>query len=158
MRQVNRLSPDGEEDDSPVVDVRPSGEDRLDSWKEIAEYLRRSVRTVRRWEAEERLPVHRHVHQNAGTVYAFRQELDLWLADRTPQPSVPIQEKQPSSGVSDSAATRLRSYITGKRRAFFAGVVVVVALLCAMIWQLRSVLRPNPAAIGSLAVLPLTNL
>ena len=37
--------------------------DRLDSWKEIAAYLNRGVRTVRRWEEEEGLPVHRHVHR-----------------------------------------------------------------------------------------------
>ena len=36
--------------------------DRLDSWKEIAAYLNRSVRTVTRWEREESLPVHRHLH------------------------------------------------------------------------------------------------
>jgi hypothetical protein len=31
-------------------------DDRLDSWKEIAAYLKRDVRTVHRWEAEEGLP------------------------------------------------------------------------------------------------------
>ena len=52
--------------------------DRLDSWKEIAAYLRRGVRTVRRWEREEGLPVHRHVHRVAGSVYAFKSEIDRW--------------------------------------------------------------------------------
>jgi TolB-like protein/thioredoxin-like negative regulator of GroEL len=57
--------------------------DRLDSWKEIAAYLRRGVRTVRRWEREEGLPVHRHVHRVLGSVYAFKSEIDLWQrADR----------------------------------------------------------------------------
>jgi len=51
--------------------------DRLDSWKEIATYLRRSVRTVTRWEREG-LPVHRHLHSKAGTVYAYKSELDAW--------------------------------------------------------------------------------
>ncbi|MCU1257033.1 MAG: repeat-containing protein, partial [Candidatus Angelobacter sp.] len=36
--------------------------DRLDSWKEIASYLRRDVRTVQRWEKKEGLPVYRHLH------------------------------------------------------------------------------------------------
>ena len=31
----------------------------LNSWKEIASYLGRSVRTVQRWEREFGLPVHR---------------------------------------------------------------------------------------------------
>lgn len=52
--------------------------DRLDSWKEIAAYLNRSVRTVRRWEATEGLPVHRHMHRSLGSVYAHRSEIDAW--------------------------------------------------------------------------------
>jgi len=43
---------------------------RLDSWKEIAAYLRRDVATVRRWEKREGLPVHRHQHDKLGSVYA----------------------------------------------------------------------------------------
>ncbi len=53
-------------------------DDRLDSWKEIAAYLRRGVRTVRRWEHDEGLPVHRHVHRVLGSVYAFKSEIDRW--------------------------------------------------------------------------------
>jgi len=157
MREVNRFSPDGEESHSPVRDARPSGEDRLDSWKEIAEYLKRSVRTVRQWEAEERLPVHRHVHQNAGTVYAFRHELDAWLTSRTSQPA-PSAQEEPAVGAPDVAAPWRKSRFAVKRPAVFVAVVAVAALLCAMIWQFRSVLRVTPVAIGSLAVLPLTNL
>jgi TolB-like protein len=52
--------------------------DRLDSWKEIAAYVRRGVRTVRRWERDEGLPVHRHVHRVLGSVYAFKSEIDRW--------------------------------------------------------------------------------
>ena len=52
--------------------------DRLDSWKEIAAYARRGVRTVRRWEREEGLPVHRHLHRKLSSVYAFRSEIDAW--------------------------------------------------------------------------------
>ena len=59
-----------------------SPQDRLDSWKEIAVYLRRSVRTVMRWENGEDLPVHRHQHGKQGSVYAYRAELDDWWARR----------------------------------------------------------------------------
>ena len=59
--------------------------DRLDSWKEIAAYLNRSERTVRRWEATEELPVHRLQHDKRGSVYAFRGELDAWMAARGAQ-------------------------------------------------------------------------
>jgi TolB-like protein/tetratricopeptide (TPR) repeat protein len=52
--------------------------DRLDSWKAIANYLSKSVRTVRRWEAQEGLPVHRQMHKAQGSVYAYRSEIDAW--------------------------------------------------------------------------------
>src|SRR6266849_1331536 len=52
--------------------------DRLDSWKEIAAYLRRSVRCVQRWERTEGLPVLRHQHAKGATVYAYRHEVDQW--------------------------------------------------------------------------------
>ena len=57
-------------------------EDRLESWKRIAAYLKRDVSTVQRWERREKMPVHRHVHDKVGTVYAFRSELDAWWESR----------------------------------------------------------------------------
>jgi tetratricopeptide (TPR) repeat protein len=57
-------------------------DDRFDSWKEIANYLNTSVRTVQRWEKREQLPVHRHTHARQGTVYAFKGEIDRWREDR----------------------------------------------------------------------------
>ena len=62
----------------------PSPEDRLDSWKEIAAYLRREVRTVQRWEKSAGLPVHRLQIDKHGTVYAYKSELDAWYKDRQP--------------------------------------------------------------------------
>ena len=56
--------------------------DRLDSWKEIAAYLKRDVTTVRRWEKREGLPVHRHRHEQRESVYAFAGELDSWWEGR----------------------------------------------------------------------------
>ena len=57
-------------------------EDRLDSWKEIAAYLKRDVTTVQRWEKREGMPVHRHLHDRIGSVYASRAELDAWMRSR----------------------------------------------------------------------------
>ena len=56
--------------------------DRLDSWKEIASYLRRDVRTVQRWEKKEGLPVYRHLHDKLGSIYAYRNELTAWFTTR----------------------------------------------------------------------------
>src|SRR5258705_357712 len=55
---------------------------RLESWKEIAAYLRRTVRTVQRWETEQGLPVHRLAHNRLPTVYAFADEIDRWWESR----------------------------------------------------------------------------
>lgn len=59
-----------------------SASERLDSWKEIAAYLRRGIRSVQRWEKDEALPVHRHAHDQRGTVYAYKPELDAWWNNR----------------------------------------------------------------------------
>jgi Tol biopolymer transport system component len=61
----------------------PSIEDRLDSWKEIASYLKRDVTTVQRWEKREGMPVHRHLHDKMGSVYALRAEIDAWARGRS---------------------------------------------------------------------------
>ena len=55
---------------------------RLDSWKEIAAYLKRDTRTVRRWERQEGLPVHRHHHGKGASIYAFAGEINTWLHSR----------------------------------------------------------------------------
>lgn len=53
---------------------------RLDSWKEIAGYLRRDLRTVARWERQRGLPVHRVPGGRLARVFAYPKELDEWLA------------------------------------------------------------------------------
>ena len=68
--------------DRPEPDSIPSPDERLDSWKEIASYLGRGVRTVQRWERLEGLPVRRHQHDKRGTVFALRGEIDDWLRAR----------------------------------------------------------------------------
>jgi len=57
--------------------------DPLDSWKEVAAYLNRSVRTVQRWEKREGLPIHRHVHEKASSVSAYKREIDAWQKQRS---------------------------------------------------------------------------
>ena len=52
---------------------------RLDSWKEIADFLGRSVRTVQRWHECNRLPVH-HFGGHKGSVFGYEEEIDHWLA------------------------------------------------------------------------------
>lgn len=63
---------------------------RLDSWKEIAAFFDRDERTVRRWEKERSLPVHRMPGKPRGSVYAFSSELSKWLNT----PNFPREETQ----------------------------------------------------------------
>ncbi len=74
---------------------------RLDSWKAIARFLGKSERTVRRWEADEGLPVHRHRHQAQSSVFAFEDELSAWRRSRAEgQPSAPATDApNPAGGV-----------------------------------------------------------
>ena len=57
-------------------------ENLLSSWKEIAAYLDRDVRTCVRWEKQFGLPVHRLEKESKGKVFAFTDEIDRWLASR----------------------------------------------------------------------------
>ena len=69
---------------TPSGSGRSSAEGRLDSWKEIAAYLRREVRTVQRWEKSANLPVHRLQIEKQSAVYAYKSELDAWYTERRP--------------------------------------------------------------------------
>jgi Putative lumazine-binding len=63
--------------------ARNTPQKTLESWKQIAAYLERSERTVRRWEATEGLPVHRREHEKQDTIFAFRHEIEAWSRLRT---------------------------------------------------------------------------
>ena len=106
-------------------------EDRLDSWKEISAYLKRDVKTVQRWEKREAMPVHRHLHDKLGSVYAFRSELDDWMSKRKPAPDPVVA-------------------VSGRRSALpWIGAVIGVAIVAAAIqwWPVGS---RQPAPLESL--------
>ena len=57
----------------------------MTSWKEIARYLGKGVRTAQRWESEFGLPVRRNERSGSGTksvVIAIPEELDAWIRTR----------------------------------------------------------------------------
>jgi hypothetical protein len=51
----------------------------LHSWKDIASYVGRGVRTVQRWEHDYGLPVHRPNQRERSAVLAFPEEIKAWL-------------------------------------------------------------------------------
>ncbi len=88
---------------------------RLESWKEIAAYFGRDVRTVKRWEKDEALPVHRHHHRQLARVYAFVDEVEAWRQERQ-QPGAQVATALPEDA---------------PRRRVWTGVAVVLALVAA---------------------------
>ena len=93
----------GKPDATPKPSRASAPEDRLDSWKEIAAYLGRGIRTVQRWEREEGLPVHRLAHDKRGSIYARREELAAWWESRR----VTLAARSTSDTPSALAAPRL---------------------------------------------------
>ncbi len=119
--------------------------ERLDSWKEIANYLKRAESTVRRWE-KEGLPVRRHAHKSKASVYAYPSEIDVWWNDgRNRLESIEV------------AAAGRRRRVVGWAGA---GLVLLGVGLGLNVAGVRERLFGQPLAgeVTSIAVLPLKNL
>lgn len=89
---------------------------RLDSWKEIAAHLRRTVRTAQRWERECGLPVHRHTHAKGHSIYAFTDELDVWwsnerVAGAEPEAAQSVSTAAPSTVTWEHSARVARAHV-----------------------------------------------
>ncbi len=123
-----------------------SADDRLDSWKRIAAYLDRTVRTVRRWEHDEGLPIHRHLHKKLGTVYAYKSEIDTWRQTREPVADARLEQFGANTGV--------------PTRRLVGLLVLGLLVLVAGILISRPSSQPNTGVPGRLmlAVLPFENL
>jgi hypothetical protein len=120
---------------------------RLDSWKAIAEYLGRDVRTVRRWERTLGLPVRRVPGRRGHSVFADVSEIENWLhtAPTAAGPSPPAAAEGNASAESQRP-----------RRAWWWVAVpaaLVAVVLTAVAW--RAILRQDaPAAALQFQVTP----
>lgn len=159
---------------TPGPEGSPLPDRKLDSWKEIADYLDREVRTVQRWERTEDLPVHRHEHQKKSTVYAYTKELDEWRKRRQPKDDPvaddafereqklsgtdsPIEPPIPAPIPSPATGPEERVYPTGKRvvTALFAlGILCAASIGVYRWWQSRQLARDKVRMV----VLPFTYL
>jgi TolB-like protein/Tfp pilus assembly protein PilF len=162
----------------------PTDEPRLESWGEIAAYLRREIRTVQRWERYQGLPVRRLLIGKLGSVYAYRSELDKWYRERQPHTEngeedtekagngevaahVTVStdsteaDKQKSQGQADgSELPPPRPRITRLHITITLLTLLVVAAVTPAVYFLRSGRSPVRSASGKirLVVLPFTNL
>jgi TolB-like protein/Tfp pilus assembly protein PilF len=120
-----------------------SSNERLDSWKEIAAYLKRDERTVRRWEGEG-LPVHRHMHKKQASIYAHKAEIDVWWKNGR----LRLESPEPARASKPLALWLLAG----------SAAVLVVATIAFVLYRSGSAKEKGQPAITSLAVLPLKNL
>jgi hypothetical protein len=95
---------------------------RLDSWKAIADYLNRNVRTAQRWETLEAMPVHRHGHETGHSVYAYKQEIDAWRSHRS-------LKARPTLRVSAIRQIPLDTLVPAEQSALLRSLVVLVEYL-----------------------------
>lgn len=114
--------------------------------------MKRDVTTVQRWERREGMPVHRHVHDKAGSVYAFRTDLDSWARSRSPssvtvtvkESAPPAEEHDPSSNETSTVPAvpgyRLRVWVLA------ATGLILTAALTMWLLQQRGRSPENPLA------------
>jgi TolB-like protein/Flp pilus assembly protein TadD len=152
-----------------------SADDRLDSWKEIAGYLKKEVRTVQRWEKSLGLPVRRLTQGRQGTVFAYKADLDAWWLES--QSKVDLEENRPGED-SDSSGSNVvglapapvadqsektevdGTYADRSRRRLlsYALLIVILTGLVGVLWpQIRERIWP-PAPKMTLAVRPFKNM
>ncbi len=141
-------------------------DDLLDSWKEIATYLERDVRTVQRWEKLEGLPIHRHVHERQGTVFAYRREVDAWRRSREAEPAedpledVPEESSQTTAADKADEVTPRLAPRSWKLGLSICAVLLIIAGYSLYLYYNRISNQPLRSAGGpvTVAVLPFENL
>ena len=103
---------------------------RLDSWKVIAAYLDRDVRTVRRWERELGLPIRRVRGERGRSVFAYVSEIDAWLH------KAPIEASR-AEAVIDAHPTAAEPRSIQSSRARPRRVAAAIVLAAAMVFAAR---------------------
>ncbi len=113
--------------------MNTNGRDILQGWKEIADYVARDERTVKRWEKQRHLPVRRMPGNGRANVYMLVSDLERWLGE-TPVASA----QQPAEAM---PVWRWRMLPLG------LGLMMVgVATLAAVSMHRRPVAAASPAA------------
>lgn len=129
---------------SSEMPERNTPQKTLESWKQIAAYLERSERTVRRCEAQGGLPVPRREHEKQDTVFAFKHEIEAWSRLRTKCSGVLLIDevdnlRLPLTGTSSSTMRLL-----GECTATSQEHVQVMVISCALPFMRR---QPSPATV-----------
>jgi tetratricopeptide (TPR) repeat protein len=120
----------------------------LESWKEISDYLKRTVKTCQRWEQELDLPIRRLDGTPRARVFAYKDELDYWLEDKLNN--------------QDISTTKYLRVAKQKPKKLWITIPIILALVIIIVIAIRFVpgldLFPAPPEKPHLAVLPIKNL
>ncbi len=113
----------------------------LESWKEVSAFLGRDVRTCQRWEREMGLPIHRLDGSPRARIYAYKDELSVWLDEK-------LHEHEPARKAAQTSALRSKG-----RRALVPGFAALSCVAVGLIaW--RVVVPPRPALLPAGFVQP----
>src|SRR6185295_8989338 len=105
-------------------------------------------------EKREGMPVHRHLHDRMGSVYAFRSELDAWARSRAPaEPDTPASVSP--GPMADAAAPGPSSFRVRRPWAWVA--VALVGLGALGVWALRTSERTGEPLLAGARFQPLTD-
>jgi tetratricopeptide (TPR) repeat protein len=103
---------------------------RLSSWKEIASFLDRDERTVKRWESDRGLPVHRVPGAGRAAVFAYADEIEAWLRG---EPGTPDASETP-----EASPNRRRWPRAVAGLVLLAGAALAAGVVSYAIWKQTS--------------------
>lgn len=113
----------------------------LNSWKEVAEYLGRGIRTVQRWEQDLGLPVRRPRGKRRSAVMALRQDLDNWVRQRPQingEPVPPEHIRIPSRRVTIREAIRTSRGLRTQNRRLRTETSLALHSLVSILQRIRA--------------------
>jgi Tol biopolymer transport system component len=115
------------------------------------------------------MPVHRHLHDKMGSVYAFRTELDAWVRSRAAAPLSPDDRPVRSNGrledvddglgavAGERTAPTAAAELRRRPRVWFLGAAVAIVVAALTAWQIRQRDRSSENPLAVAHFLPLTN-
>lgn len=122
----------------------------LKGWRQIAGYFHRDISTVRRWAAEQSLPVYRIGGTNGrgGSVNAFTHELEAWLRSDKGRMASEDAATAPPDQVQDGGEAAPETAAAGRgpsRRGLLIGglAAVAVAAVGGIVWRGRQTSAPE---------------
>lgn len=134
---------------------------RLDSWKEIAAYLNRDIRTVQRWEKTANLPVRRLQKTGVRAVFAYSLDLDEWLEKQAGSlPAIDTNEPADSEPELEPLAAVAPEHPAPPAAASNRSRATLAVLLCAAVIAAGAALYLKfraPSSFGPFTSRPITS-